>query len=120
MANPDSSSGFTIENINNSARVGKSGMMHSIYYDAAAKLLFIRFHSNQQYIYRYHDVPGTIEDYIESIKQMKISAGSFFHSHIKGKYKFEKIPFVDFENDILGALGEKEKEIPIFQLLGKF
>jgi len=119
MANQDMSNNFTIGNINDSARVGNSGMMHSIFYDREAKLLFIRFHSNQQYIYRYHNVPKVIEDYIEPIKQKKISAGGFFHKYIKGKYKFEKIPFVDFEKDILGALEEKEPEVPIFQLLGK-
>ncbi len=118
MANTDVSTGFSPETFNDLARVDNSKMMHSIFYDKKAKLLFIRFHSNQQYIYRYYNVPRAVEDYIQSIREKKISAGGFFHKYIKSKYKFEKIPYLDFEKNVLEALDEKE-EVPMFLLIGK-
>ncbi len=65
--------------------ITRSGMVKTISYDAAEKILTLEFNSGGSYAYS--EVPKEIFDGILNAE----SAGKYYHAHIKGKYSHEKI-----------------------------
>ena len=62
-----------------------SSNIRSIGYDSISQTLEIEFHSGS--IYQYFDVPESIYNALMSAS----SHGSFFHRHIKGRFRWTKI-----------------------------
>lgn len=62
-----------------------SDNISSIGYDLNSKTLEIQF--NDGSIYQYYDVP----DYVNRGLMGASSHGTYFHQHIKGKYRYKKI-----------------------------
>jgi len=62
-----------------------SSNIRSIGYDSKSQTLEIEFHSGS--IYQYFDVPESIYNALMSAS----SHGSFFHRHIKGRFRWTKI-----------------------------
>ena len=64
----------------------KSSNIAGAHYDAAAKRLTIEFHSGG--VHSYDEVPP----HHYSGLLAAISAGKYFHAHIRGTYKSTKLP----------------------------
>lgn len=62
-----------------------SSNIRSIGYDSKSQTLEIEFHSGN--VYRYFDVPESIYNALMSAS----SHGSFFHRHIKDRFRWTKI-----------------------------
>lgn len=63
----------------------ESSNVDSVGYDAAKRVVYIRFKDNA--LYAYYDVPNNIFD--ELLKSN--SVGAYLHKNIKGKFKYEQI-----------------------------
>ncbi len=70
-----------------------SSQVHSFGYDAAQRVLAIRF-QNSAYVYYYQDVPQDIADDFAAAE----SKGQYVASHIKGKFEFTKVDTAAAEN----------------------
>ena len=62
-----------------------SSNIHSVGYDAEARILEIKFHSGG--IYRYSNVPETVHCHL----MKAASKGSYFHQSIRDKYNFKRV-----------------------------
>jgi hypothetical protein len=62
-----------------------SSQIFAVGYDPEKKTLRVQFHSGG--IYDYADVPEQVHTNMLAAK----SAGSFLHTHVKGKYQYKRL-----------------------------